>query len=96
VPESNPNIMCRNIRTLYNFQPPATDAEIEAAAVQYVRKLSGYNKPSALNTEAFAEAVAEIAAASKKLLASLVTNTPPKDRAAEAEKRRAQNRRRGF
>lgn len=86
--------MCRNIKQLYNFAPPATDEEIEAAAVQFVRKLSGFNKPSAVNAAAFAAAVAEIARSSKKLLASLTTNAPPKDRAAEREKARARNRQR--
>ena len=86
--------MCRNIKQLHNFAPPATDAEIEAAAIQFVRKLSGFNKPSAANAEAFAAAVAEITNASKTLLASLVTNAPPKDRDVEREKARARNRRR--
>lgn len=86
--------MCRNIKQLHNFAPPATDEEIEAAALQFVRKLSGFNKPSAANREAFAAAVEEIACASKKLLESLTTNAPPKDRAIELEKARERNRRR--
>ncbi|HEY0426468.1 MAG TPA: DUF2277 domain-containing protein [Pyrinomonadaceae bacterium] len=84
--------MCRNIKTLYNFEPATTDEEIRAAAVQFVRKLSGFNKPSAVNSEAFETAIEEIAAASQKLLASLVTNAPPKDRAIESEKARERNR----
>ena len=81
--------MCRNIRTLYNFEPPATHEEIEAAALQYVRKISGFAKPSALNEQAFATAVAEVAAASTRLLEALETSAPPKDREVEAAKRRA-------
>jgi hypothetical protein len=81
--------MCRNIRTLYNFEPPATEEEIQAAAVQYVRKISGFNKPSQANAAPFEEAVQEIAAASSKLLDRLVTTAAPKDREVEAEKRRA-------
>jgi hypothetical protein len=81
--------MCRNIRTLYNFDPPATDEEIRAASVQYVRKISGFNKPSQANAEAFEEALEEVAAASAKLLDRLVTSAPPKDREVEAAKRRA-------
>ncbi|MEZ5424771.1 MAG: DUF2277 domain-containing protein [Pyrinomonadaceae bacterium] len=84
--------MCRNIRTLYNFQPPATDDEVRAAAVQFVRKVSGFQKPSAANREAFDRAVEEISASSKKLLDSLVTAAPPKDRAVEREKARERNR----
>jgi hypothetical protein len=84
--------MCRNIKQLHNFAPPATDEEIRAAALQFIRKVSGFNKPSAANAEAFAAAVEEITAVSKKLLASLVTNAPPKDRAAEREKAQARNR----
>ena len=80
--------MCRNIRTLYNFEPPATDAEIEAAALQYVRKISGFSRPSKANSEAFATAVAEVTAASRQLMDSLVTNASPKNREIEAEKRR--------
>jgi hypothetical protein len=81
--------MCRNIRTLYNFEPPATQEEIEAAAVQYVRKISGFTKPSAVNEAAFAIAVAEVTAASTRLLDSLQTTAHPKDREIEAAKRRA-------
>lgn len=86
--------MCRNIRTLYNFEPPTTDEEIRAAAMQFVRKLSGFNKPSAANAETFATAVEEITKVSKTLLASLVTNAPPRDRIVEREKARERNRRR--
>lgn len=78
--------MCRNIRTLYNFEPPASDDEIRAAALQYVRKVSGFNKPSKANEAAFNAAVDEIAAVTEKLLASLETNAQPKDRAEEAAK----------
>jgi hypothetical protein len=81
--------MCRNIRTLYNFDPPASEDEVRAAALQYVRKISGFNKPSQANAEAFEEAVDEVAAISEKLLDRLVTAAPPKDREVEAEKRRA-------
>ena len=81
--------MCRNIRTLYNFEPPATHEEVEAAALQYVRKISGFNKPSAANEAAFAAAVAEVTVASTRLLDSLQTAAPPKDREVEAAKRRA-------
>ena len=81
--------MCRNIRTLYNFDPPATEEEIRAAAVQYVRKISGFNKPSHANEEAFANAVDAVAVASSRLLAELRTTAPPKDREAEAAKARA-------
>lgn len=80
--------MCRNIRTLHNFEPPATNDEVEAAALQYVRKISGSTKPSQANEAAFAHAVEVIAAASRELLDALVTNAPPKDREVEAEKRR--------
>ena len=81
--------MCRNIRQLHNFDPPATDEEVRAAALQYVRKISGSSKPSAANAEAFARAVDEVAAASARLLDQLVTKAPPKDREAEAAKARA-------
>jgi hypothetical protein len=81
--------MCRNIRTLYNFQPETTDDEIQAAALQYVRKVSGMNKPSKVNEEVFNRAVAEIAHVTHHLLADLVTSAPPRDRDVEAEKRRA-------
>ncbi|MGH2905036.1 MAG: DUF2277 domain-containing protein [Solirubrobacteraceae bacterium] len=81
--------MCRNIRTLYNFEPPATEDEVRSAAVQYVRKISGFPKPSQANTEAFERAVDEVAAISSRLLGELVTSAPPKDREVEAAKRRA-------
>ncbi|MDX6586887.1 MAG: hypothetical protein QOI31_1360 [Solirubrobacterales bacterium] len=81
--------MCRNIRTLHNFEPPATDEEVQDAALQYVRKISGSTKPSQANAEAFERAVDEVADATARLLDSLVTNAPPKDREIEAEKRRA-------
>jgi hypothetical protein len=84
--------MCRNIQTLYNFEPEATEDEIRAAALQYVRKISGFNKPSRANEEAFERAVDAVAHASHHLLEELVTNAPPKDREAEAEKRRARAR----
>ena len=83
--------MCRNIRTLHNFEPAATDEEVRAAALQYVRKLSGFTKPSRANEEAFARAVDEVAAASRTLLASLVTSAPPRDREVEAERARARS-----
>ena len=81
--------MCRNIRTLYNFDPPASDEEVQSAALQYVRKISGFTKPSAANAAAFERAVEEVAAASARLLDELVTTAPPKDREAEAAKARA-------
>jgi hypothetical protein len=81
--------MCRNIHTLFNFEPPATGDEVHDAALQYVRKISGFTKPSRANEEAFARAVDEVAAASKRLLDELVTNAPPKDREVEAERARA-------
>jgi hypothetical protein len=80
--------MCRNIRTLYNFEPEATDDEVHAAALQYVRKISGFNKPSQANEEAFNRAVEEVAHISRHLLADLVTKAPPKDREVEAAKAR--------
>jgi hypothetical protein len=83
--------MCRNIRTLYNFEPPATGDEIHAAALQFVRKISGFNKPSQANEAAFLAAVAEVAAAASKLLAALETNAPPKNRETEATKARARS-----
>ena len=83
--------MCRNIRPLFNFEPPVTEAEIHAAALQYVRKVSGFNKPSAANEAAFQTAVAEIAAASERLLRSLKTNAPSRNREEEAAKARARN-----
>ena len=81
--------MCRNIHTLYNFEPEATDDEVRAAALQYVRKISGFTKPSRANEAAFERAVDEVAAASRRLLDSLVTNAAPKDRDVEAERARA-------
>jgi hypothetical protein len=81
--------MCRNIRTLHNFDPPATEEEVHEASLQYVRKISGSSKPSKANTEAVDRAVDEVAAATRRLLDSLVTNAPPKDREVEAAKRRA-------
>jgi hypothetical protein len=81
--------MCRNIRTLHNFEPPATDDEIRGAALQYVRKVSGSTRPSRANAEAFDRAVDEIALATARLLDDLVTSAPPKDREVEAAKRRA-------
>jgi hypothetical protein len=81
--------MCRNIRTLYNFEPPATNEEIHAAALQYVRKISGFTKPSQANQEAFARAVEAVAAASEELLSGLSTSAPSKDRQVEAAKARA-------
>jgi hypothetical protein len=81
--------MCRNIRPLHNFEPPATHDEVAAAALQYVRKISGSTKPSQANAEAFDRAVEEVAAASTRLLDSLQTHAPPKNREVEADKRRA-------
>ena len=81
--------MCRNIKTLHNFEPPATEHEVREAALQYVRKISGSSKPSKANQEAFDRAVDEVAAASGRLLASLVTSAPPRDREEEAAKARA-------
>jgi len=84
--------MCRNIQTLYNLEPPATDEEIRGAALQYVRKISGFTKPSRANADSFERAVDEIAEASTTLLSQLVTSAPPKDREVEAAKRRARGR----
>ena len=81
--------MCRNIRTLHNFEPPATTEEVRAASLQYVRKISGFTKPSQANAEAFERAVEEVTAISERLLAELVTTAPPKDREAEAAKAKA-------
>ncbi len=81
--------MCRNIRTLHNFEPPTTRDEIEAAALQYVRKVSGMQKPSKANEAAFERAIASVAHATEHLLADLVTTAPPRDREAEAARRRA-------
>ena len=81
--------MCRNIRTLYNFEPPATPEEIDAAALQYIRKISGFTKPSKANEAAFQRAVEAVSAASRELLDALETSAPPKDRETEAAKARA-------
>jgi len=81
--------MCRNIHTLFNYEPPATESEIRDAAVQYVRKISGFAKPSQANEQAFARAVDDVADATERLLAGLVTSAAPKDRELEAERRRA-------
>jgi hypothetical protein len=86
--------MCRNIHTLHNFEPAATDDEVHAAAVQYVRKISGTTRPSKANAEAFERAVEEIAHASRHLLADLVSTAPPKNREIEAEKARARSAKR--
>jgi hypothetical protein len=86
--------MCRNIRTLHNFEPPAEPEEIHAAALQYVRKISGATKPSRANAEAFDRAVQAVTAASERLLAELVTTAPPRDRDVEADKARARAARR--
>lgn len=83
--------MCRNIRTLFNFDPPASDDEIRAAALQYVRKISGYTKPSQANEAAFNQAVEEVTAASAKLLAALETTAQPKDRELEAAKAKSRS-----
>jgi hypothetical protein len=83
--------MCRNIRTLYNFEPVASDDEVRAAAQQYVRKISGFSKPSSANVEAFERAVDAVAEVSGRLLDELVTNAPPKDREVEAAKARARS-----
>ena len=81
--------MCRNIKTLFNFEPPATDDEVRAAAEQFVRKISGTSKPSQANRDAFDKAVVAVTAASRELIDALVTSAPPKNREAEAAKRRA-------
>ena len=86
--------MCRNIKPLFNFDPPATDEDVRAAAIQFVRKISGFTKPSQSNEAAFLAAVDAITEASTALLASLATNTPPKSRAAEVEKTRARSAKR--
>ena len=80
--------MCRNIHTLFNFEPPATEDEVNESALQYVRKVSGFTKPSQANEEAFARAVDEVTAATARLLDALVTNAPPKDREVEAARKR--------
>ena len=84
--------MCRNIKTLFNFDPPATDDEIRAASLQFVRKLSGFNKPSTANAAAFNRAVSDISDVAKRLLQELETNAPPRDREIEAEKARERSR----
>ena len=86
--------MCRNIRTLFNFEPPATEDEIRASAVQFVRKLSGFSKPSQANAAAFEQAVEDVCAVARRLLDSLQTAAPPRDRAVEAEKARSRARER--
>jgi hypothetical protein len=83
--------MCRNIKTLFNFDPPATDDEVAAASLQFVRKLSGFNKPSKANEAAFDRAIEEVAASARTLIDSLVTNAEPRDREIEAEKARARS-----
>jgi len=83
--------MCRNIQTLFNFEPEATDEEVRDAALQYVRKISGFTKPSRANEEAFDRAVDEVSAATRRLVDSLVTTASPKDREVEAERRRARS-----
>jgi hypothetical protein len=83
--------MCRNIRTLHNFEPPATEDEIQASALQYVRKISGFTKPSQANVEAFERAVEAVTEVSTRLLEELVSNAPPKDREVEAAKARARS-----
>ena len=83
--------MCRNIKTLFNFEPPATDEEIRAASLQYVRKLSGFNTPSKANAAAFEAAIDEVFEAGKRLLTSLETNAPPRDREVEAAKAKARS-----
>jgi hypothetical protein len=86
--------MCRNIKTLFNFEPPATEEEIRAASLQFVRKLSGFNKPSKANEESFDRAVEEVAQVARKLIESLETTAPPRDREVEAAKARARARER--
>lgn len=86
--------MCRNIKTLFNFEPPATEEEIQSAALQFVRKLSGFNKPSKANEEVFERAVEQVTEAAKTLMGSLVTNAEPRNRELEAERARARNARR--
>ena len=83
--------MCRNIKTLYNFEPPATEDEVSASALQFVRKLSGFTRPSKANEAAFERAVDKVAEAARELLVSLVTNAPPRDRDTEAAKARAKS-----
>lgn len=82
-------IMCRNIKPLFNFEPPVTDDEVRAASLQFVRKISGFTKPSKANEDAFNRAIDEVSAAARRLMDSLVTNAPPRDREVEAEKAKA-------
>ena len=89
-----PLLMCRNIKTLHNFSPPATDEEIRASSLQFVRKVSGFTRPSKANEDAFNRAVDKVAAAAHELLDSLVTNAPPRNRETEAAKARARSARR--
>lgn len=86
--------MCRNIRTLFNFEPPATDDEVRAASVQFVRKLSGFTAPSQANEEAFEQAVTEVSRTARRLVDSLVTNSAPRDRIEEAQKAKARSAKR--
>ena len=86
--------MCRNIKTLFNFEPPATEEEIQASSVQFVRKLSGFTKPSAANEAAFNRAVENVSDSARELIESLVTQAPPKNREVEAEKARARSEKR--
>jgi hypothetical protein len=92
--EEGANPMCRNIKTLFNFEPPATEDEVHASALQFVRKLSGFNEPSQANAAAFERAVGEVSQAARKLLASLQTSAPTRDREVEAEKARERARER--
>src|SRR5229473_8470579 len=87
--KSRSSLMCRNIKTLFNFDPPVTDEEVQAASLQFVRKISGFNKPSKANEASFLAAVDEVAGISKRLLRSLETNAPPKNREEEAAKAKA-------
>jgi hypothetical protein len=93
-PDTGDDKMCRNIKTLFNFEPPATEDEIQASALQFVRKLSGFNKPSQANEAAFERAVAEVSASARRLLASLHTHAPARDREIEAEKARERSKQR--
>ena len=86
--------MCRNIKTLYNFAPPATDTEVHAAALQYVRKVSGFNKPSKINEDAFHQAIEEVARVTQQLFNELVTNAEPRNREVEAERARVRSAKR--
>src|SRR4051795_534533 len=92
VPYAEEITMCRNIKTLFNFEPPATHAEIHASALQFVRKLSGFNSPSQANAEAFNRAVSEVADSARRLMASLQTNAPARDREVEAAKAKERSR----